>query len=423
MKCAYCENIGEVTREHIIPKGFIENMNTNKIITWSDKIPSKVVKTELTIKDVCQSCNNVALSRLDEYALSIIKKYNDLISIESRSIFFKYDYDLLTRWLLKVSYNSARTNDSDYDIGLYNKNKEYILNGSNRRTIIKTFVTFMEVATDNTRDDIYHLQDKRDYEVDWFRIAPFRLRSTPTYNCTLRCIIINSFAFLTVVFDEDVTIEYIESIKNAVLKSSSGFVELDTRKKVKLKKDENFWISSIISVATLKDNYLKKREPAKDNKKIYLLLSRDEVEKSDFSRLFSLKSDFLSTKEHIQESYQTLIIRVDGYNEDPRELYQIADFQSYIIQLIESFPQILWMMDLDDEFFRTVFLTYTYTGFVSELSSSNLKIVVKTEVVEKFMIKCFKGINQMLNNYAFDNSRIDNFTELFLQRLQSICLN
>lgn len=99
-----------------------------------------------------------------------------------------------------------------------------------------------------------------------FKTEP-RLKSTSIYKCTFRCIIINSFSFLIVVFDEDATKEYIDTLKNFILTSSSGFVELDRHKQVKLKKDKNFGIDSLLSTALLKDNCLKKREPLKDNLK------------------------------------------------------------------------------------------------------------------------------------------------------------
>ncbi len=69
-------------------------------------------------------------------------------------MFFKYNYDLLTRWLLKVCYNSARANDSYYDIGLYQKNIDYILKGKEAGSKIEVYALFMETAYDKQKQNV-----------------------------------------------------------------------------------------------------------------------------------------------------------------------------------------------------------------------------------------------------------------------------
>lgn len=65
MKCAYCDNTGKMSREHVIPAGFIEHMEPKKGITFLEKAPTKVIDAEIVIKDVCSSCNNGFLFVLD----------------------------------------------------------------------------------------------------------------------------------------------------------------------------------------------------------------------------------------------------------------------------------------------------------------------------------------------------------------------
>ena len=47
-----------MSREHVIPKGFINNMDFKALTVWLDKAPSKVINSELMVKDVCAECNN-----------------------------------------------------------------------------------------------------------------------------------------------------------------------------------------------------------------------------------------------------------------------------------------------------------------------------------------------------------------------------
>jgi hypothetical protein len=74
---------------------------------WLSRL-QHIIPSKPTIKDVCAHCNKVILSKLDDYICRLfdtdfinICKFND-------KVFFEYDYHLLKRWLLKISYNSAR---------------------------------------------------------------------------------------------------------------------------------------------------------------------------------------------------------------------------------------------------------------------------------------------------------------------------
>ena len=62
VRCAYCGAEGKMSRQHVIPKGFINNMNFKALTVWLDKASSKVINSELMVKDVCAECNNGELS-------------------------------------------------------------------------------------------------------------------------------------------------------------------------------------------------------------------------------------------------------------------------------------------------------------------------------------------------------------------------
>ena len=199
MKCAYCDNEGKMSREHVIPKGFIEHMNFKEQIVALDKAPTRVINSEITVKDVCATCNNGYLSVLDSYGLNLILKYNDKISVHTKKIQFKYNYDLLTRWLLKICYNMARANDGHYDISLYKKNVDYIMNRGEAESNIIVFAMFMGTGCldEKMEEHCDHLKKNRKYDIDWFRIGQFRLQEDAIYYCASKFVIVNSFAFLT----------------------------------------------------------------------------------------------------------------------------------------------------------------------------------------------------------------------------------
>ncbi|MDE7331320.1 MAG: hypothetical protein K2O16_03635 [Lachnospiraceae bacterium] len=114
----------------------------------------------------------------------------------------------------------------------------------------------METAYDKQmKNECYHLQKERNYEIDWFRIAPYRLLSKPTYYIAMRCILINSFAFLTIIYDESDAIKIIQ-------------------------------------------------------------LSREEIENKDYSQIVYAQKSYLGNKEDLEDSYQFFEVSIDGYDDE-----------------------------------------------------------------------------------------------------------
>lgn len=105
-KCAYCKKERELTNEHIMPKSIYKRTDDEKNSQFYERA-DKFLNGEITIGDVCKICNNGVLSKLDNYVTDLwdnqLQNY-----IEKDEINFEYDYHKLLRWLLKVSYNSAR---------------------------------------------------------------------------------------------------------------------------------------------------------------------------------------------------------------------------------------------------------------------------------------------------------------------------
>lgn len=69
-----------------------------------------MVAGEAKVKDVCGTCNNGPLAQLDSYGKSLLFDCGLLVSNYTKTnLSLSYDFPLLLRWLLKISFNSART--------------------------------------------------------------------------------------------------------------------------------------------------------------------------------------------------------------------------------------------------------------------------------------------------------------------------
>ena len=128
--CAYCFKKEKLTREHVIPKflyNFMKSCGGNQ--SGFNIKSNNIIKSEVTIKDVCCKCNNSELSKLDNYGKEFFKE-NDLLVCEytKNQATVNYNHDILLRWLLKISYNSFRAAHKNKNI--YTKYINYIIKGT-----------------------------------------------------------------------------------------------------------------------------------------------------------------------------------------------------------------------------------------------------------------------------------------------------
>ena len=117
--CAYCEEILETpfhskTDEHIIPDSLLKLYPEQDISIHNT---SRFVDNRgMTISDVCSTCNSGVLSELDSYGKQLVEncfyvpyKFKDYYTPFDITI----DFNLYTRWLLKIAYNSIRCDKYD----------------------------------------------------------------------------------------------------------------------------------------------------------------------------------------------------------------------------------------------------------------------------------------------------------------------
>ena len=129
MICAYCKKEKKATREHIIPKSLIEFFPECDYVFDRKSEGTKVYKSESVVKDVCSDCNNGELSKLDGYGAQFIKKYFLREYSKDEIAPIEYNYNLLSRWLLKIIFNSERAlkKETLRDTLWFDENLAYIL--------------------------------------------------------------------------------------------------------------------------------------------------------------------------------------------------------------------------------------------------------------------------------------------------------
>lgn len=151
-----------MTREHLIPAFMYEYQKQfTPFIGWSEPA-GQMVRSELQIRDVCASCNNGPLSALDDYGRRMLTENGLLVrNFVKARLTLAFDYDLLVRWLLKLSFNSSRTDGTHSH--LFEPFIPYILHGHRhdrpRRSeiAVAAYLAGPAVFDGRTREDLQSL--------------------------------------------------------------------------------------------------------------------------------------------------------------------------------------------------------------------------------------------------------------------------
>ncbi|MDX5627942.1 MULTISPECIES: hypothetical protein [unclassified Brenneria] len=119
-----------MTREHIIPS-FLYKFQTDSglpSIGWNERA-NDVIGGEAKIADVCGDCNNGPLGNLDGYGKNFLIENGFLTqSFFKTKTDINYDYNMLLRWVMKISYNAAVAGGEPYS-SVFNDYRKFILEG------------------------------------------------------------------------------------------------------------------------------------------------------------------------------------------------------------------------------------------------------------------------------------------------------
>lgn len=191
--CAYCDGPPPFTREHIWPNGFLKRDSFD--IKFSARA-NKTFKGDLVIADVCADCNNGPLSRLDDHACELYdRRFGKPVRV-GEVVPFTYDYGLLMRWLLKLSYNSSRSTGQDAEV--LSRFRE-VIRSENPCSPVWAVAKLATVGPSDMLNTETGAR-KRIYPKGVARCGPIMLPSLDVSNeAVLRCVMINSFHFSLVI--------------------------------------------------------------------------------------------------------------------------------------------------------------------------------------------------------------------------------
>ena len=349
LTCAYCDLPCPPTREHVVPRWYSET--PGEADTFSARAPVTHLRGDLVVKDVCRSCNSGTLATLDAYGKGLYERYFTAAAYAGEIVEFEYDYDRLVRWLLKLSFNSARAQNAD--VRVLREFRKCILGQSPLTDRIRCWLHLVaptcfevpHVARPARREE----RGQPDvFEPKWFRISQFRVPFNPATSFVQRQVLINSYAFTLLIapmesaWPSNQFGELVEAYTNT-LSAAKPIVRKQSRLELMAGNDHaaaslSFLWHHYPSRFSEDPNPFVVKTLKGGTEILFLNIPRDLIEGQDIGPIASALHDMVSTREKATAFKQRVAVIVDGYDDDPRGLWQIPEARSYFRSLFLELP-------------------------------------------------------------------------------------
>jgi hypothetical protein len=234
--CAYCGQERAATREHVIPAfvyAFQKRIEAH--IGWSE-VAGRMIQGEGKVKDVCAECNNTILGPLDDYGKGLLTATGILVpNFERTSLILQYDYNLLLRWLLKVSFNSSRCDGAHRH--LFERHVPFILGSAahppRHQVACLAYLAAPERVETSHLDSATFFRATRGLRVFNPFLARISYAIIPGENSyTLRLNAFGPLMFHLVLFQEHVLPGHASASLRKLMKRLPGLVELSSKLKL-----------------------------------------------------------------------------------------------------------------------------------------------------------------------------------------------
>ncbi|WP_269533510.1 hypothetical protein [Chitinimonas sp. BJYL2] len=401
--CSYCDQDKAATREHIIPSWYYQHDPSPDDVGFMERAKGKIVKTELVIRDVCGDCNNGSLSELDAYGKELFLSHLARYVFKDSSESLCYDYERLVRWLLKISYNSARAHDSDTEI--LAQYKKIILG---EQALPASVILRLRTIAPATHGVYAVFPANKDSVIAdrpaWFRVGVFRVKKFDSMYWAFRHITINSYSFLLYVPDlsSSHASSEADSLMSAVAAENDGSILINSTGRLVVPEPRidsiSFNMNHIgqfpITYKVVESNVIK---TALDNQfgLVNYWIDRKDIEEQNISNALAFLNDLTSSREVCMGLKERLELSVHGYNDDSREIYEIPEVIAFLRALNEAWPY--WMLFQHPEF---TWLQVMAVCLCSPTRTKDGKVAFDHEEMSELMTKWFCSLNELCHKFA-----------------------
>lgn len=351
LTCAFCDRPATPTREHVIPRWY--NDTPGDAETFSARAPFTHRRGDLIVRDVCQACNNGPLSELDAYGKTLYDRHFAHTVWAGESVKVELDGTRLLRWLLKLSNNSARAQNAD--VSALREYRRVMLGESPLTGHVRCWLRLVSptrLVGDTARPARRQEADEADILLpEWFRLTQLRLPCGPAVRSVQRMIIVNSFAFVLLVAPAGVELPDAELERLARAVEGAGLrampITPNTTEVTVTAGGDHAAASIGYTLGQYPSRFGEEPNPPARGEQglghAIVVVPRSAVESGDLDAVCDALCGMVATRESADRFRQRVELVVDGYQDDPRELWQIPETREYLSRVFARCPFALFL--------------------------------------------------------------------------------
>jgi hypothetical protein len=129
-----------------------------------------------------------------------------------------------------------------------------------------------------------------------------------------------------------------------------------------------------------------------------IFITRPEVEAGDISDTLLILQSLLDDRRNVLQQQNKIRVFVNGYDGDPRELWDIAEVRAFYRKLDEKFSYWFWFCDKTDVSLKVISdCLYQPTGTAKE-QRQTVALIDDAELAT-FMRRHYQAVNELCENY------------------------
>lgn len=179
--------------------------------------------------------------------------------------------------------------------------------------------------------------------------------------------------------------------------------ELNSESKKELQK----YITPIIDYASQFEHFWEVNKMLKEQERMVFIVSRPEIEKNEYSGLLDTLKRLEVNSELLTTSKGKIDILIHGYNDDPRELYEIEEVRNWIKTVFEGIQGWAYFLAMDEsaKFLRLMQLcnidyTVVKEGHITKSSSEERKVKVDLRSGVPFLLALYDNLNLFCEKHS-----------------------
>lgn len=129
-----------------------------------------------------------------------------------------------------------------------------------------------------------------------------------------------------------------------------------------------------------------------------IFITRPEVEAGNISDTLTVLQSPLDDRRNVLRQQNKIRVFVDGYDDDPRELWDIAEVQAFYRKLDEKFPYWFWFCDKRDVSLKVISDCLYQPSGKAEEGQQAVALVDDAELGE-FMRRHYRAVDELCGDY------------------------